>query len=132
LTTLTARRICVIDDDASLRKLCQTILTAEGFEVDLLVDLATAADYVARTQPDLVMMDLRLGQEVDGVQILMGLKAKDSTTAGIPVLVCSAARDMVNSHRQLLDELDCFTLEKPFNIEALLTAIDLCLSAVSK
>jgi two-component system OmpR family response regulator len=123
------RRICVIDDDASFRKLARTILNSEGFDCDAVEDLADAAEHVARTNPDLVMMDLRLGQEVDGVQVLAGLKAASSDTATIPILICTASRDLVDRHRALLDELGCETLDKPFNIDDLLGAIARCLTA---
>ncbi|HET9200961.1 MAG TPA: response regulator [Dehalococcoidia bacterium] len=124
-------RICVLDDDESFRRLSQTILRSEGYQCRLIEDLTKAVEEVVATQPDLVMMDLRLGQDVDGVQVLMDLKSKDSPAANVPVLICTASRDLLNANRKLLEELGCLVVEKPFNLDELLAAISSCLSPSS-
>ncbi|MPZ23421.1 MAG: response regulator [Dehalococcoidia bacterium] len=123
------RRICLIDDDASFRRLADTILAAEGYECVLVEDLSRASELARACQPDIVMMDLRLGQEVDALQVLLDIAKPGSGTERIPVLVCTASRDLVQKHQDLLDELGCRTLEKPFNIEDLLAAIRACLES---
>ena len=120
-------RICVLDDDESFRRLSQTILRSEGYECHLIEDLARAVDIVASIKPDLIMMDLRLGQDIDGVQVLLSLKSAGSQSAAIPVLICTASRDLLAANRQVLDDLGCIVVEKPFNLDDLLAAITKCL-----
>jgi DNA-binding response OmpR family regulator len=121
-------RICVLDDDESFRRLSQTILRTEGYECRLIEDLTKAVEEVVAARPDLVMMDLRLGQDVDGVQVLLDLKSQGSPTAAVPVLICTASRDLLNAHRKILEEFGCVVVEKPFNLDELLAAITKCLS----
>ena len=96
------------------------------------VDASEAAAQIARTRPDLVIMDLRLGHEVDAVQILLAIKRPPSPTADIPVLICSASRDLVETHLELLERLGCEIVDKPFGIDDLLAAIDRCLAPVQE
>jgi DNA-binding response OmpR family regulator len=126
------KRICVIDADASFRKLCGTLLKDEGFECDFVSDFVGAPAFVAATRPDLVIMDLALGEDVDGVAILRELKSRGGATPDVPVLICSAARQLVGRHGALLEELGCETLDKPFSLDDLLGAIDRCLAPVEK
>jgi DNA-binding response OmpR family regulator len=125
-----AVRICVVDDDASFRRLCETILHGEGFICEFATDANQAPQQIADSRPDLVIMDLRLG-DADGVEVLTAIK-DSSTTGEIPVLICSASRDLVDRHRGLLERLGCDVVEKPFGIDDLLAAIERCLSPIEE
>ena len=127
-----ATRICVIDDDLSFRRLCESILSAEGFTCEFVEDASEASAQIASTRPDLVIMDLRLGDEVDAVEVLLAIKQAPSPTADIPVLICSASRDLVETHLELLERLGCEIVDKPFGIDDLLAAIDRCLAPVQE
>ncbi|MPZ24263.1 MAG: response regulator [Dehalococcoidia bacterium] len=120
-------RICVVDDDPSFRKLCQAILGPEGFTCIFVEDFSDTVDEVAAAAPDLVLVDLRLGAGFDGVEILAELSANEQTNR-IPVIICTAAHDLVNRHREWLDDLGCEIVEKPFDIDDLIAAIERCLS----
>lgn len=122
-------RICVLDDDESFRRLSQTILRNEGYECHLIHDFANAVDLITSVDPQLIMMDLRLGQDVEGVQLLLDLKSDGATTADIPVLICTAARDLLTAHHQVLEEYGCIVVEKPFNLDDLTAAISQCLAS---
>ena len=122
-------RICVLDDDESFRRLSETILRSEGYECHLVEDLSDAVEEVAAVAPDLIMMDLRLGQDVDGVQVLLALKSNRSRTAAVPVLICTASRDLLAANEEILRQLGCVIVEKPFNLDDLLKGISNCLSS---
>jgi DNA-binding response OmpR family regulator len=124
-------RICVLDDDASFRRLCESILHAEGFACEFVTDPEMAAQQIAESRPDLVLMDLRLGSETDGVEVLTAIK-ESPLSRDIPVLICSASRDLVDRHRPLLERLGCEVVDKPFGIDDLLAAIERCLSPIKK
>ena len=126
-----ATRICVIDDDASFRRLCEAILKGEGFVCEFIESPSQAAEEVAASRPDLIIMDLRLGEEVDGVEILLAIK-ESPDTRDIPVLVCSASKDLIDHNRSLLERLGCEVVDKPFGIDDLLAAIERCLAPVEE
>jgi two-component system response regulator MprA len=125
-----ATRICVIDDDASFRKLCEAILSSEGFSCEFIEDPTEAPAVIVSSRPDLVIMDLRLGGEVDGVAVLLAIKEAPSSTTDIPVLICSASTDLIEKNRALLERLGCEVLDKPFGIDDLLAAIERCLAPI--
>jgi len=60
-----------------------------GFEVDLALEGNTAIEKLQSTRPDLVLLDLLLG-EVSGVEVLHFARTQESTRA-LPVLVLSNA-----------------------------------------
>jgi two-component system alkaline phosphatase synthesis response regulator PhoP len=91
-----------------------------------LLEYERTIEEVKQLRPDLVIVDLRLG-ELDGMEVLNALDA-DPETTGIPVVICTAAHDLVERHRVRLDELGCETVEKPFEIDVLLAAIERCLA----
>lgn len=120
--------VCVIDDDASFRRLCRTILASEGFQCDIVEDPGEAIAHVARTQPDVILMDLRLGPDHDAVAMLEAFSEAGSSTANIPIVICTASTDLIAANHALLERLSCEVVEKPFDIEALLLAIERCLA----
>ena len=120
--TNAAGRIVVVDDTPELLDLIEALLTDEGYAVTLCQEGARARDVVAREQPDLVMLDLRM----DGVaewEVLDALKANDATAA-IPVIVCSGAVDELQAAEPRLRALGCDILVKPFDIDDLLGLVE--------
>ena len=118
------RLICVVDDNQTFQDLCARILEPAGYRYVSIDDGHKTVEEVKRLKPDMLMMDLRLG-EMDGLEVLNALD-DDPETTGIPVLICTAAHDLVVMHRERLDELGCEIVEKPFDVEDLLAAIERC------
>ena len=80
--------VLVVDDEADIRELCDTLLRAEGFEVLLADDVPACLAQAAAAQPDLILLDWMLPGQ-DGMQGLIQLKA-DPRTAAVPVVMCTA------------------------------------------
>jgi CheY-like chemotaxis protein len=118
--------ICVVDDNPQFQQLCSRILGPAGYACVFIDDGAKTLEEVKRIRPHLLMMDLRLG-ELDGLEVLNALDA-DPEVTGIPVIICTAAHDLVEMHRERLDELGCEVIEKPFDIDDLLSAVERCLA----
>jgi CheY-like chemotaxis protein len=79
-------------------------------------------------QPDLVMLDLRFGDEEYGWQILDRL-VLDPATRCIPVIVSSGAVDSLRTRAPaLLAENGLFVLQKPFNLDRLLGTVSTALA----
>lgn len=85
-----AFRTVVVDDDQDLRELMSMGLTAGGFEVvGEAADGAQALEVVARTQPDLVLLDLHM-PDVGGLEVLPLLRAEAPRAKYVVVSAISA------------------------------------------
>ena len=81
-----------------------------------------ADELVKEQRPDLVILDIRIGGEERGWQILQ-LLTLDPDTLPIPVIVCSAAIDDLQAHQPLLDKYGVRVLPKPFDLDDLLETV---------
>ncbi len=66
-------KILVVEDDADNAALLEKFLTGEGFEVTVAGDGASALAATSSTQPDLVLLDIGLGEE-DGRDVLREIR----------------------------------------------------------
>jgi CheY-like chemotaxis protein len=80
--------ILVIDDDLANLALAQALLQAEGFQVRVAIDAASAFKVLTTCTPTLILMDIQL-PEVDGWELTRRLKA-DPATSDIPVIAITA------------------------------------------
>src|SRR6202043_2765176 len=78
-------RVLVVDDDAAIRELLETILVADGYRVFAEADGDAALARVKREQPDLVLLDVMLGAQ-DGLDLLAQLRR----TSDVPVIFLTA------------------------------------------
>jgi eukaryotic-like serine/threonine-protein kinase len=81
------RRILVVDDDPVIGRLYQQRLTRDGMQVDVAHDGESALAAIARTPPDLLVLDLIL-PGLSGLDVLRTLRARDATSA-LPVIAFS-------------------------------------------
>jgi DNA-binding response OmpR family regulator len=88
------RRILIIEDDRDIRTLLADFLAQEGFVVDLAEGGEAADRAIARTPPDLIVLDLML-PELDGLEVCRRLRG-DSATASIPIIMLTAKTDEVD------------------------------------
>jgi DNA-binding response OmpR family regulator len=120
------KRILVVDDKANLLSLMRMILEDEQYQVSVLQDGKNAVDYVRATEPDLIILDLKLG-DTSGLDILQSLKAQRAT-ADIPVIVYTAAVIEAEEVEQLIAHdparyTGVSVLQKPFELDALLDQV---------
>lgn len=81
-------RVLVIDDDASLLRALRIGLSARGYEVVLARNGADGIAQAALVDPDLVVLDLGLG-DLDGLEVCSRIRSWSQ----VPVVVLSAAGD---------------------------------------
>ncbi|MGH8719919.1 MAG: response regulator [Burkholderiales bacterium] len=117
------KRILVIEDETSLRKILSRMLSLEGFEV-LAAETGARGIALARERvPNLIFCDLKM-PELDGYGVLSAIRG-DPKTAGIPLVFVTASAD--KPEQQLgLDRGAAAYLTKPFNREDILDAIHRC------
>jgi CheY-like chemotaxis protein len=119
----------VINDDRPFLDLMEQLLQdMERYDVETRREWDGAYEFVKEHRPDLVVLDIRIGGEERGWQILQ-LLTLDPETRPIPVVVCSAAVDMLQAHQPVLDRYGVRVLPKPFDLDDLLETVATCLSA---
>jgi len=106
------RTILVADDDASIRSLLKQLLSDEGYSVVEATTGTEVVDKVKETNPDLVIMDVRM-PELDGIEALSKLKVSSPKTS---VLIMTAFGSSNNAIRAM--ELGAFDyITKPFELD---------------
>jgi type II secretory ATPase GspE/PulE/Tfp pilus assembly ATPase PilB-like protein/CheY-like chemotaxis protein len=111
-----SRKVLLVDDEDSLRKVLKDLLERDGYEVSEARDGVQALEQVDRVGPDIVVLDLNL-PALDGYGVLSQLRSRPAT-AGIPVIVLTAKGDEDNEVRVFELGADDF-LQKPFRARAL-------------
>lgn len=116
------KTVLVVDDNDDVRRLVKKVLELAGYrivEADNGVDALAAAE---REVPDLVLMDLRLPGELNGLETTSRLKA-DPRTMRIPVVALTASV-MDRDRRQALDAGCSGFIGKPIDIGSLAGLVD--------
>ena len=106
--------ILVVDDDASIRRMLERTLVAEGYQVDGVADAGAALASIERSVPDLVILDLGL-PGMDGVDVCRRVRARGLAT---PILLLTA-RDTVPARVEALDAGGDDYVVKPFDSDEL-------------
>jgi DNA-binding response OmpR family regulator len=116
-------RILVVNDTQEILELFRMILEEqEGYDVVLSGFPIQQVKEIELIKPDLIILDLVLGDEKAGMQMLQMLKMQRSTAA-IPVLICTAALQIVREQEGYLVSQGVHVVFKPFDIDDLLTNI---------
>jgi DNA-binding response OmpR family regulator len=125
------KRILVVDDRNELLHLMRRVLEDEQYQVSILQDGKAAFASVKNRLPDLLILDLKLG-DVSGQEILKQIKS-DAATADVPVIVYTAAvleaqevTKLIENDRQHYHSV--YVLQKPFELEVLLDRVEALLA----
>jgi excisionase family DNA binding protein len=118
-------KILVVDDDKSLQKYLDRLLTGRGYTVKTCSDGFEAGIWVMKFEPHLLILDLFM-PNVDGFQVCQALKGTPDT-AHIHILVVSGHPTKANIREVRAAGADAF-LAKPLDRRGLLKQIDDLLS----
>ena len=121
-----AKQILVVDDKNELLHLMRRVLEDEQYQVSILQDGKQAFTKVKTQLPDLLILDLKLG-DISGQDILKQLK-DDPVTAEIPVIVYTAAVLEAEEVNRLIESnpehyQSVYVVQKPFELENLLALV---------
>ncbi len=79
-------KILIVDDEVNVRKLYSEELQNEGYDTVAAADIKEALEVVERESPDLVVLDIKLGDE-SGIDCLMDIVDRHKK---LPVIINSA------------------------------------------
>ena len=111
-------RVLVVEDDLSMQRMLASYLGEHNMRVASAAQGRDVARHFAAGEPDVVVLDLRLGQE-DGLDLLRAIRARSD----VPVIIATGHR---------LDEVDRVVglelgaddyITKPFGVRELLARI---------
>jgi CheY-like chemotaxis protein len=120
LVEMPAKRVLVIDDDASMVLLCSRLLQKAGYSTIIARDAGQAVALAHREQPALIITDLMMPAG-GGVSVLERL-ALSSKTSTIPILVLTGSGDAALERRATTAGA-LQILKKPVEPESLLSAV---------
>jgi DNA-binding response OmpR family regulator len=111
-------RLLVVDDEVDLADAVATGLRREGHAVDVAHDGATALDRLRVDEYDLVLLDVTMPGELDGLEVCRAIRG-GAATGPMPRVLMLTARDEVDDRVTGLDAGADDYLVKPFAFEEL-------------
>jgi CheY-like chemotaxis protein len=116
-------RALIVEDEALIAEELRERLSRLGFSIIATVDSADEGVAIAtRERPDLVLMDIRLKGEKDGVQAAREIRQQ----VDLPIVYLTAYSDRLTVDRAKRTEHDGFIL-KPFHRSELQTTIQVAM-----
>jgi CheY-like chemotaxis protein/HPt (histidine-containing phosphotransfer) domain-containing protein len=116
-------RVLVAEDNAVNLKLAVTILEKAGHQVVAAVNGRRALTALARSKFDVVLMDVQM-PEMDGLEATRTFRASESICGGHVPIIALTAQAMKGDREACLAAGVDACLTKPFEISALLEAIE--------
>jgi CheY-like chemotaxis protein len=117
-------KILVVEDEFIIAKALQESLTEMGYEViDPVATGERAVDVATRLKPDVVLMDIQLEGQMDGIQAAQRIQ----NALGIPVVYLTAHSDP-DTLKRVVHSKSYGYLTKPITEDQLKEAIDKALS----
>ena len=112
--------IAVVEDDADQRDTYVDVLIANGYAVDAYADKASAQSGFRMTLPDLAILDIMLGQDMDGgFDLCMELRNRSQTLPVIFITARDSDVDRISSQRMMAWDY----ITKPVSLEFLVARV---------
>lgn len=119
------RKILIVDDSRSIRKIVELGLNASGFNVVTASNGKKALETLETVKPDLILSDINM-PEVNGFELCKSVK-ENPDFANVPFMVMSENKDKGYMNRMIQYGASAYIV-KPFNIDQLVVLIERILS----
>lgn len=122
------KRVLIVEDQADIRKLIRMTLEFESYEIHEASDGAFGLRMASAVRPDLVLLDVMMPGEMDGLQVCQAIKSNPAL-ASVKVVLLTArgqSRDREAGKQAGADEY----LVKPFSPLQLMDTIERLMAAV--
>jgi two-component system, NtrC family, nitrogen regulation response regulator NtrX len=113
------RSVLIIDDEANIRRMVGALLAAEGYEVRDAPDGAQGLASAGEVEPDIVLLDLMMPGDLDGMAVLARLRER---FPDLPVVMMSGRAGLSDAVKATKLGASTF-LEKPLTPEGVLLAL---------
>ncbi|NKB15716.1 MAG: response regulator [Sphingomonadales bacterium] len=115
--------VLIVEDNEMNRDMLRRRLERKGYVVVLAVDGPAGIAAAREHLPDVILMDVALGDSMDGWEATRAIKG-DGATAAIPVIALTA--HALESDRQASIQAGCSDFEtKPIDLQRLIEKIEL-------
>lgn len=117
--------ILIVDDDLDLRDMMAELLNNEGYRTMTVPSAREALHRMENVLPDLVITDLMM-PEMDGTELLQAID-RDERWSAIPVMMLTAAGELMAKRALAAAGLSPPLLGKPIRVNEFLDLVDGCL-----
>lgn len=115
-------RILIVEDDKVLSLLLSKMIERLGYEViDVVTKGQDAIEQVEKTSPDLVLMDIMLEDDIDGIDAMIALRNKGVT---VPVIFITGNSDPDHQERAKVTDYEEYLI-KPVGFDDLKKNIEM-------
>jgi DNA-binding response OmpR family regulator len=115
-------KILVVEDQDSIRRMIEALVTGRGHAVTGVPNGARALEAALQDPPDIVLLDLDLPGQYDGFEVCRRLRL-EARTRETPVVIISALDDVDSKAKAAAAGANAY-YTKPFSPMALLKEID--------
>jgi two-component system, OmpR family, phosphate regulon response regulator PhoB len=116
------KKILIVEDQPDIRKLIRMTLEFEDYEIHEAADGAFGLRMASAVGPDLVLLDVMMPGELDGLQVCQRIKS-DPKLAGLKVVLLTARGQARDREAGQLAGADDY-LVKPFSPLQLIETIE--------
>ena len=121
---MSTNQVLVIDDEESVRLTLKRALEEEGLSVRTAESGAEGLKVVEASQPDLVVVDLKLGDS-SGLDILKSVKRRRPSTLTIMISAYGEVQDVVQAMKLGADDY----VQKPYDLDEMVRCVTQTLQA---
>ncbi|MDF1515283.1 MAG: response regulator [Anaerolineae bacterium] len=115
------KKVLYIEDNEDNRRLVQKVLLAQGYQVLLATDGKTGCDMIETCTPDVVLLDISLPGELDGLAVVE--KTKKLKCGAHPWFIAVTASAMPGDREHFLSHGCDDYISKPISLHELLGKI---------
>ena len=108
-------KILVVDDEKGICDIIKKLLTAKNYQVFCAAKPEEAIEVINKERPHLVFLDIRLGDNVSGLDVLPKLKKLDKK---LKIIMLTGLEDAETIRKAKAQGADDF-ISKPFDLERL-------------
>jgi len=83
------KKILIVDDQPEVRELVEITLRAENFQIIQAINGENAINIARKEKPDLIIMDIMMPGEIDGIEATRILK-NDPETKEVTIIILTA------------------------------------------
>lgn len=116
------KRILIVEDNADIRTLIRMTLEFEFYEIHEAPNAQEGLDAVHQLQPELILLDIMMPGEMDGLDLCR--MVKNDPSLGSPQVVLLTARAQSKDIEEGMNAGADAYLVKPFSTRQLIATVD--------